>query len=66
MEFLSQQFKESHYPVHLVLHSVLTQRNGGDAQNTPSYKVVPLPFNPTDGFHEYRFGRHPLHRPISA
>ena len=29
--------------------------NGFDAANTTDYRVQPLPFDPSDGFHEYRF-----------
>lgn len=57
MEFLSAQMNETMSPVNLVLHSVLSMQNGGDAENTPTYKVIPLPFTPSDGIHEFRFGR---------
>lgn len=65
MEFLSQQFESRtpKYPLHLVLHSTLSQRYGGDAKKTGNYKVVNLPFHPSTGFHEYRFGKPPT--PIS-
>lgn len=56
MEFLSSQTKEMKSPVNLVLHSILSLDKGGDASDTPTYKVVPLPFVPTDQAHEYRFG----------
>jgi len=55
MEFLSAQMNSSSSPVNLVLHSTLSEIDGGDAKNTPTFKVVPLPFQPADGFHEYRF-----------
>jgi hypothetical protein len=56
MEFLSAQMNSTSSPVNLVLHSTLSEIDGGDAKNTPTFKVVPLPFKPVDGFHEYRFG----------
>lgn len=59
MEFLSAQMNDSFWPVNLVLHSVVSQKYGGDASLTPSYKIVGLPFRPSDGFHEYRFGMLP-------
>jgi hypothetical protein len=56
MEFLSAQMNETYSPVNLVLHSVLSMKDGGDASLTPTYKIFPLPFHPADGVHEYRFG----------
>ena len=56
MEFLSAQTTDKLWPVNLVLHSVVSQKFGGDASLTPSYKVVNLPFRPSDGLHEFRFG----------
>ena len=61
MEFLSSQMNETAFPVNLVLHSTLSFQNGGDASSTPSYKVVNLPFQPSNGIHEYRFGEKRLH-----
>ncbi|TGZ84992.1 concanavalin A-like lectin/glucanase [Ascodesmis nigricans] len=55
MEFLSSRMNETNSPIHLVLHSTLSFQEGGDASNTPSYKVIDLPFQPSDGVHEYRF-----------
>ena len=56
MEFLSSQFipGKSIYPVNLVLQSEQSVRAGFNAANTGNYIVVNLPFDPTDGFHEYR------------
>lgn len=56
MEFLTRQMNETFSPVNLVLHSALSQAQGGDATNTPTYKIIPLPFHPANGTHEYRFG----------
>ncbi|KAF8243235.1 glycoside hydrolase family 16 protein [Wilcoxina mikolae CBS 423.85] len=59
MEFLSSQMNETYAPVNLVLHSVLSMKDGGDASLTPTYKIFPLPFNPTADIHEYRFDWQP-------
>jgi len=56
MEFLSSQITSNSSPINLVLHSLLTEERGGDAKNTPTFKVVSLPFAADEGFHEYRFG----------
>jgi hypothetical protein len=58
MEFLGRQMNDSYSPVNLVLHSTLSGQNGGDASKTPTYKIIPLPFDSRDGFHEYRFGNY--------
>ncbi|KAI5793325.1 concanavalin A-like lectin/glucanase domain-containing protein [Geopyxis carbonaria] len=57
MEFLSKQLSEADdkQPVNLVLHSAASKAPGSDASHTPSYKLHPLPFAPSKGFHEYRF-----------
>ena len=56
MEFLSEQFipENNTFPVNLVLQSLQSVRQGYNAAGTGSYIVANLPFNPTDGFHEYR------------
>lgn len=56
MEFLSSQFipENNTYPVNLVLQSVESVRAGYNAANTGNYIVANLPFDPTNGFHEYR------------
>ncbi|KAH8146270.1 uncharacterized protein LAJ45_09712 [Morchella importuna] len=59
MEFLSAQINETSSPVNLVLHSALTESHGGDAKGTPTYKVIPLPFNSAEEVHEYRFDWQP-------
>lgn len=57
MEFLSAQINSTVSPVNLVLHSPLTEAQGGDAKGTPTYKIIPLPFDSAEGIHEYRFGK---------
>ncbi len=56
MEFLSKDFNASNgsYPVNLVLQSREAAEAGYDASKTGSFVKVFLPFNPTEGFHEYR------------
>ncbi|KAL7814906.1 family 16 glycoside hydrolase [Trichoderma aethiopicum] len=57
MEFLSREFDASKklYPVNLVIQSEASREAGYDASKTGTYKVVNLTFDPTEGFHEYRF-----------
>lgn len=55
MEFLSAQYNSSSHPVNLVLQSPASVHNGYDAASTGTFDVNQLPFNPSDGFHEYRF-----------
>ncbi|KAK0648193.1 concanavalin A-like lectin/glucanase domain-containing protein [Cercophora newfieldiana] len=57
MEFLSKEFhtENSSYPVNIVLHSPLSAAHGFDAVKAGTWTQAFLPFNPTDGFHEYRF-----------
>ncbi|TVY52385.1 Beta-glucanase [Lachnellula cervina] len=57
MEFLSSQFivENNTYPVNLVLQSVQSVQAGFNAAGSPNFKLVNLPFNPTVGYHEYRF-----------
>ena len=56
MEFLSSEFipENGTYPVNLVLQSEQSVRAGYNAAATGNYIVANLPFDPTDGFHEYR------------
>jgi hypothetical protein len=56
MEFLSSQFvpENNTFPVNLVLQSTKSVQAGFNAAATGNYVVANLPFNPTDGFHEYR------------
>ncbi|CAG8973174.1 hypothetical protein HYALB_00008766 [Hymenoscyphus albidus] len=63
MEFLSSQFNADNgsFPVNLVLQSEKSAKNGFNAAGTDSYVVANLPFNPTTGFHEYRFDYVPGH-----
>jgi beta-glucanase (GH16 family) len=55
VEFLSKQFEASSGAVNLVLQNPLSVRAGFDAQGTPDYALQTLPFDPSAGFHEYRF-----------
>lgn len=57
MEFLSSQFipENKTFPVNLVLQSIDSVRAGYNAAATGNYKIANLPFDPSDGFHEYRF-----------
>ncbi|KAM3083755.1 hypothetical protein ACMFMF_001121 [Clarireedia jacksonii] len=57
MEFLSSQFNRENntFPVNLVLQSVDSVHAGYNAANTGNYVVANLPFDPTTGYHEYRF-----------
>jgi beta-glucanase (GH16 family) len=56
MEFLSSQFipENKTYPVNLVLQSEQSLAQGFNAAGTGNFIVANLPFDPTDGFHEYR------------
>ncbi|KAI0402908.1 glycoside hydrolase, family 16 [Xylaria palmicola] len=57
IEFLSAEFDKakSIFPVNFVLQSVEAAAAGYDAANTTGLRRVNLPFDPTTGFHEYRF-----------
>ncbi|KAI4237715.1 MAG: hypothetical protein LQ349_001642 [Xanthoria aureola] len=55
MEFLSSQFNESSHPVNLVLQSEESVKAGYDAGNTNDFDTYQLPFDPSEGFNEYRF-----------
>ncbi len=57
MEFLSKEFNPSNnsYPVNIVMHSSLSFTPKFDAVNAGTWLVAYLPFNPTEGVHEYRF-----------
>jgi hypothetical protein len=55
MEFLSHEFNSSGGSVNLVLQSPESVAHGNDAAGTSTYKVAPLPFQPDNMFHEYRF-----------
>jgi len=56
MEFLSKDFDRARnsYPVNLVLQSREAAERGFDAQQTGNFVKAFLPFDPTDGVHEYR------------
>lgn len=55
MEFLSHQFNQTAGAVNLVLQTPESVIHGYDASGTNEFKVQPLPFNPDEKFHEYRF-----------
>ncbi|KAK8136670.1 concanavalin A-like lectin/glucanase domain-containing protein [Apiospora sp. TS-2023a] len=59
IEFLSHEFNHANqsYPVNLVLQSAQSQAAGYDASRsgTGTFQKHDLPFDPTAGFHEYRF-----------
>jgi len=63
MEFLSSEFipEKNIFPVNLVLQSEEARKAGFNAANTGNYFVVNLPFNPTDGYHEYKIDFVPQH-----
>ncbi|KAK4135441.1 glycoside hydrolase family 16 protein [Trichocladium antarcticum] len=56
MEFLSREFSAANgsYPVNLVLQSREAAVAGYNAARTGTFVKAHLPFDPTDGFHEYR------------
>lgn len=56
MEFLSKDFNmaNSSFPVNLVLQSREAAEAGYDASKTGNFVKAYLPFNPTNGYHEYR------------
>lgn len=57
MEFLSKDFnfKNGTYPVNLVVQSPKSNEEDYDAAKAGNFIRTDLPFNPTKGFHEYRF-----------
>ncbi|KAJ6787068.1 hypothetical protein PWT90_03207 [Aphanocladium album] len=57
MEFLSVEYDQENrtYPVNLVIQSRDSAERGYDASGTSTYKTVNLDFDPSAGFHEYRF-----------
>ena len=57
MEFLSKEFdpERSVYPVNLVVQSPASAEDGYDAAKVGNHVRAELPFDPTKGFHEYRF-----------
>ncbi|KAH7127703.1 glycoside hydrolase family 16 protein [Dactylonectria macrodidyma] len=57
MEFLSREFDSGKgvYPMNLVIQSKQSQEAGFDASKTGTFRRVNLDFDPTAGFHEYRF-----------
>ncbi|KAJ3475274.1 hypothetical protein NLG97_g9516 [Lecanicillium saksenae] len=57
MEFLSVEYDQENrtYPVNLVIQSKDSAERGYDASGTSTYKTINLDFDPSVGFHEYRF-----------
>ena len=57
IEFLSREFDfvNKVYPVNLVVQSRRSMESGYDAINTGTFTRANLTFDPTIGFHEYRF-----------
>jgi beta-glucanase (GH16 family) len=57
MEFLSSSFDYVGrvFPVNVVLHSAANLDPNYDAAKGGTWVVKNLPFDPSDGFHEYRF-----------
>ncbi|KAI0123823.1 glycoside hydrolase family 16 protein [Xylariales sp. AK1849] len=57
MEFLSSEFNRANnsYPVNLVLQTPSSMSAGYDAAGTGTFIRRNLPFDPSAGFHEYRF-----------
>lgn len=55
MEFLSAEFNASSDPVNLVLQSTESEQAGFNAAGTETFQIHQLHFNPSGGFHEYRF-----------
>lgn len=57
MEFLSSEFSQAEniFPVNLVMQSLESVQNGDNAAGTSTFVVANLTFDPTAGFHEYRF-----------
>ncbi|KAM3489197.1 hypothetical protein MY3957_007511 [Beauveria namnaoensis] len=57
IEFLSREFdfENNIYPVNLVIQSMASMQAGYDAAKSGNFKRANLTFDPTNGFHEYRF-----------
>lgn len=57
MEFLSAEFNKEQnvFPINLVIQSVKSVQQGDNAAGTDTFVVANLSFDPTVGFHEYRF-----------
>lgn len=57
MEFLSAEFnnEQNVFPVNLVMQSLQSVQQGDNAAGTDTFVLANLTFNPTVGFHEYRF-----------
>lgn len=59
MEYLSRQaindYNNSSYPINLVIQSPASTDANYNAINTSTFRVQQLPFQPSAGYHEYRF-----------
>ncbi|EJP64810.1 glycoside hydrolase family 16 protein [Beauveria bassiana ARSEF 2860] len=57
MEFLSMEYdwEKKIFPVNIVIQSKESAAKGYDANGTSTYRTVNLDFDPSAGFHEYRF-----------
>lgn len=55
VELLSAQQQQSSHIANLVLQSTQSLQAGFNAAGTPSFLPYHLPFDPTAGFHEYRY-----------
>ena len=55
MEFLSREQNATSSPVNLVLQSPQSQEQGFNAVGTGDFQIQQLPYEPEEGFHEYRF-----------
>ena len=55
IELLSSQQNTTSHPANLVLQSPQSAQQGFNAASTNTFNLNPLPFDPSDGFHEYRF-----------
>lgn len=55
VELLSRQQDASKKPANLVVHSNQSVADGNDARGTAGYIEGKLSFDPSDGFHEYRY-----------
>lgn len=56
MEYLSRQTNsDGTFPINLVIQSPASAEANYDAINTQTFRVNPLPFTPSSGYHEYRF-----------
>lgn len=55
MELLSSSYNHTSKPIYLVMQTPTAARDGYNAAGTSTFHIQQLPFEPDDGFHEYRF-----------